>query len=456
MLKNVPIWAIFAALSLALGQLGYGNLLASWAQSDERVEFISIVPATPSLRTIGDVRATETSLFSPVLLSTTLQNKAEQTEQVISIVEIRDSQGVTQDLKLGRHLLKPGETLTIDPIYIPESAGDYTQRVFTISDEDTPIVLSNVQSTNFHVGDTPACIPSKVYILKTQDDSGASLFVIKIPSGTVAGSDMKSNQHVFLLAGVKETTRLEKGKAYSEPLLVAGLFSGNRSAENAANATEAMQSFFRKEVKIVIPLVTSGIVGKDNPTTTIAPSIVNVADENVIRALTEIVRSLVRVECGGERTLIASAPKLLVNNAERSFSNSFSAKDITIFAQGTGLLAASGQNGGNPCDRPPGCYPPPGPGHLVWCNEGEQALEGTCDPYNGGSNGSGGSGGGGRPGNDRPDFDWGDDTVWDRIWAGEQPENPHENDGNHEGGGADCAEGEMQVHDMCIPTVIAP
>jgi hypothetical protein len=101
-------------------------------------------PPTPSVNC-------ECGPYDQIELFSDVSNNLNMALSFVVIVEVRDSDGVTQFLAFQGGTLDPNETQQISVSWMPESSGDYTTRSFVISDLTQPMILSPIQEGQVEV-----------------------------------------------------------------------------------------------------------------------------------------------------------------------------------------------------------------------------------------------------------------------------------------------------------------
>lgn len=80
-------------------------------------------------------------------LSATIKNNSSEVQPFVTIMEIRDQDGITQYLQFQLGELDSNETSNVAISWIPTRVGEFEFRSFVISDLIQPEVLSNIHST---------------------------------------------------------------------------------------------------------------------------------------------------------------------------------------------------------------------------------------------------------------------------------------------------------------------
>jgi hypothetical protein len=108
-------------------------------------------PSAPSLKDVSGEDITEVTVGQQVVLSTTIQNNANEEVPFVALVEVRDSDGITIFLAWQTGTLNANSDADIGLSWTPEEAGDYTVRTFVISDLASPEILSPVAESEITV-----------------------------------------------------------------------------------------------------------------------------------------------------------------------------------------------------------------------------------------------------------------------------------------------------------------
>jgi hypothetical protein len=101
-------------------------------------------PSAPTVRDIAGDELAELTVGRQVVLSTTIKNNNANVQPFLAIVEVRNSQQVTESLEWQTGSLSPDGSADIGISWTPERAGTYQIRTFVISDFERLDILSPV------------------------------------------------------------------------------------------------------------------------------------------------------------------------------------------------------------------------------------------------------------------------------------------------------------------------
>ncbi len=122
---------------------------------------IAVVVALLSLQVafadVGDITISEVAIknlrgndldsviaASPFMLTATLTNNSTQSLSYVAVLELRDSDGITQFLEFHMSRLDPSIPSNIAGSWMPDRPGEYELRIFAISDLENPDILSTI------------------------------------------------------------------------------------------------------------------------------------------------------------------------------------------------------------------------------------------------------------------------------------------------------------------------
>jgi hypothetical protein len=101
-------------------------------------------PSAPTVKDIAGDELAEMTVGRQVVLSTTIKNNNANVQPFLAIVEVRNSQQVTESLEWQTGSLSPDASADIGISWTPERAGTYQIRTFVISDFERLYILSPV------------------------------------------------------------------------------------------------------------------------------------------------------------------------------------------------------------------------------------------------------------------------------------------------------------------------
>jgi hypothetical protein len=81
-------------------------------------------------------------------LSTTIKNNGPEPSQVVTIIEVRDHDGITQFLQFGVTIIEANATSNTGVSWDPKISGQFELRTFVISDFEHGQVLSSVHTAS--------------------------------------------------------------------------------------------------------------------------------------------------------------------------------------------------------------------------------------------------------------------------------------------------------------------
>ncbi len=137
---------------------------ADFEEQEDDKDFTFVVPFGPSDGGIGSTTPSEPVVKDPsggavniitpgqqVVLTTSILNNLEDELPFVGLIEVRDSQGITQFLAWQTGVLNADGRAEIGLSWTPQVQGDYQVRTFVLSNLNNPIVLSEVKTTNITV-----------------------------------------------------------------------------------------------------------------------------------------------------------------------------------------------------------------------------------------------------------------------------------------------------------------
>jgi hypothetical protein len=107
--------------------------------------------STPTLQDTSGDEIASAKMGTQVVLSTSIKNNNALSQPFVVIVEVRNSQDVTDSLVWQSGTLNPNSSIDVGMSWLPSSAGKYEARTFVISDLQHPEVLSAVSHNQMEV-----------------------------------------------------------------------------------------------------------------------------------------------------------------------------------------------------------------------------------------------------------------------------------------------------------------
>ena len=104
-----------------------------------------------ALRLEGD-RMLTVGINTQVLLQVDMENKNDESQQYVIIVEVRDSNDITYYLQFQKGLLSPNAESQIGISWTPDKIGNYQVRSFVLSSFENPLILSPTSLNSVKVG----------------------------------------------------------------------------------------------------------------------------------------------------------------------------------------------------------------------------------------------------------------------------------------------------------------
>ena len=135
-------------------------LLLASVQPTQKIYAEYRVAILPLSVTLGNV------VDSPVFMSAAIANENGFEQPFVAVFEVRDANGITVLVRMEPGVLAPGGPQTPRASWVPESAGQYTARMFVISSISQPEVLSQTQSAQLIVRESLQPEPPAVFSLK--------------------------------------------------------------------------------------------------------------------------------------------------------------------------------------------------------------------------------------------------------------------------------------------------
>jgi plastocyanin len=112
----------------------------------------SLILTEPTVRTIGSHPISPLAPGEYLAIATTFTGCAEDTP-FLTIIEVRNSQGVTEDISWISGVIEGMDRVETAVSWIPTHGGSFELRAFAISSFDSPQVLSSVMTTNASIAD---------------------------------------------------------------------------------------------------------------------------------------------------------------------------------------------------------------------------------------------------------------------------------------------------------------
>jgi len=136
------ILSLFMAGSFMLGY-GYGCY-----------DCALFTPSGPFLKSSDSQALREASVGQQYVIVTDIRSNNDKglIDNFTSMIEVRDSTGVTQHLAWQSGSLKGGADAEIGVSWTPQQAGDYQLRTFIISNLENPQILSVVRESEISIG----------------------------------------------------------------------------------------------------------------------------------------------------------------------------------------------------------------------------------------------------------------------------------------------------------------
>jgi hypothetical protein len=138
LLKDIPYHAGAEGVSMSYGSTVPG---LTWP-----VDIAPVVPKSIS----GDTLVIVTQ-STQVILSTTVKNTLTVAQPFVTVVEVRDEDGITVFLAWQTGILNANGETEVGLSWTPEEPGDYEVRVLTLSSITSPQILSEIALTNIVV-----------------------------------------------------------------------------------------------------------------------------------------------------------------------------------------------------------------------------------------------------------------------------------------------------------------
>lgn len=112
-----------------------------------------IEPSEPYLKNTDSVPLKPAYVGQQMIIATSIQQKTEATEssEFVTMIEARDSAGVTQFLAWQKSSLSAEQYTEIGALWAPMEPGKYELRTFIISDLENPVILSSVKSSVWNI-----------------------------------------------------------------------------------------------------------------------------------------------------------------------------------------------------------------------------------------------------------------------------------------------------------------
>lgn len=111
----------------------------------------STSPSVPTLATASGQPVTSVSTGQQVVIRSTVQNNEAGPRAITSLVEVRDSDGITTMLGWSENTLPGNGQLGVGISWLPDQRGTYEVRIFVVSSLTSPVVLSEVIKTTVTV-----------------------------------------------------------------------------------------------------------------------------------------------------------------------------------------------------------------------------------------------------------------------------------------------------------------
>jgi hypothetical protein len=106
-----------------------------------------IVTSIPRLKDQSGEFLVDVSVGQLVIISVQVTNGLLEAKHVTTIIEVRDSSGVSQLIEFHQGILKPDGRVEVGISWMPDLEGEYELRCFLISDFQTAEVFSGVKNS---------------------------------------------------------------------------------------------------------------------------------------------------------------------------------------------------------------------------------------------------------------------------------------------------------------------
>ena len=111
---------------------------------------VGLTKATPL--TISGERILTVGIGQQAILQVDIENKNDEVQPFVVIIEIRDADDVTTYLQFQKGMLQPELTTQIGISWTPESTGNFKVRSFALSDFENPTIISPSTVSSVEVG----------------------------------------------------------------------------------------------------------------------------------------------------------------------------------------------------------------------------------------------------------------------------------------------------------------
>jgi hypothetical protein len=102
----------------------------------------------PVLRTVNSPPLGNLTAGKEVVIAATLTNNhQDRAWNLVAVVQVRDENGITQNIDLRTAIVAPGGSVEIGSLWTPENAGSFELRIFLIENSENPEVLGSPASS---------------------------------------------------------------------------------------------------------------------------------------------------------------------------------------------------------------------------------------------------------------------------------------------------------------------
>jgi len=171
--------AAFIAVMLLVSQLA--SLQGAFASSCS----ISVLP--PALKSVNSPPLRDVTAGDQLVIATTITNCIEYDLPFVAIVEVRNSDGLTESLSWQSGILKGHDgQVAVGVMWVPSHGDNFELRAFVVSSLENPQILSATATSNVTIAANPLDQDNEVYLsssiglsnLGVRDSSGKNFAMV--------------------------------------------------------------------------------------------------------------------------------------------------------------------------------------------------------------------------------------------------------------------------------------
>lgn len=134
---------VFVAVALMIA-IAFFPLSGAFSQEDDGVSLGKIITNPPVLKSAISSPLDSANIGMQYVISTSMRNVQDSDLKFLTLIEVRNSERVTEYLTWQSGMIESGNTLELGSSWVPEHADTYLLRAFVISGFDQPIEILSV------------------------------------------------------------------------------------------------------------------------------------------------------------------------------------------------------------------------------------------------------------------------------------------------------------------------